>query len=79
LIAVALSDHVLFACTELEQILIVLSLSFIDDRRRLFLLLGAVYKEHGAENLAEIGCEVGLELVGYACDAHEKTVKEVFG
>jgi hypothetical protein len=79
LIAVALPDHILFARSELEQILIVLGLGFVDDRRRFFLLLGAIYEEHGAENLAEIGCEVGLELVGHASDANEEAVKEVFG
>lgn len=53
LIAVALADHILLACSKLEQVLlIVFWFRLIDDFRLFLFLLCAVHEENGAQDLA---------------------------
>lgn len=80
LITVALSNHILFTRSELKKILlIVFGLCVVDDCRLFFFLLRAVYEKHSAENLAEIGSEICLQLIGNAGNANKQSMKKVFG
>lgn len=39
-----------------------------------FCCIGGVDEENGLEDVAEVACEVGLELIGHASNADEKAV-----